>query len=358
MEQAQIDTVDLSVVSEDPACSETALPALDSWITPTERFYIRSHFSEVPNVDVSSWSLKVDGEVERSLDLSFEDLKSLPARSAVVTLECAGNSRSYVTPPAEGLRFGHGAVGNAEWTGVPLHELLSRAGPKKGAVEALFEGTDAGEEEEEGLTLEIEYARSLPMAKAMSDDTLVAYLMNGEPLEPAHGYPVRLIVPGWYGMASVKWLRRVSLLPRPYQGFFQGRRYVNITDGESRSSWEPVKSVGVKSLITRPRHGEVVRQGEFTVHGVAWSGDGAIEGLELSTDGGRSWREAELFGPESAGAWRRWKFPWTPSTPGHFILMSRAVDSAGNTQPASIPWNFRGYANNSIHTIAVEVPAE
>ena len=356
MDQSQPDRGGMTVLSEDPACYEAVLPSLDSWITPTERFFTRSHFSDVPQIDVKSWSLRVDGEVDRPLVVGYDELTALPARSHVVTLECAGNSRSYVTPPAEGIRFGHGAVGNAEWTGVPLHALLSLAGPRPEAVDALFEGADVGEEEEEGLTLQIEYARALPLEKAMAGHTLLAYLMNGQPLTPDHGYPVRLIVPGWYGMASVKWLRRISLLARSYHGFFQDRRYIRVMDGESRPDWEPVTSIQVKSLITRPRHGEVVLQGQFTIEGVAWSGEGAIERLEVSADGGRSWRDAELFGPESSAAWRRWRLPWTASTPGHFILMCRATDSAGNTQPDSIDWNFRGYANNSVHTIAVEVP--
>jgi DMSO/TMAO reductase YedYZ molybdopterin-dependent catalytic subunit len=358
MESTHGDIGDLSVVSEDPDCTETALPGLDSWITPTERFYVRSHFSKIPDLDASSWRLMVDGEVERSLDLSHQELTAFPARSVVATLECAGNSRSYVTPPAEGIRFRHGAVGNAEWTGVPLRELLSRAGPTQNTVEVLFEGADFGEEEEEGLGLELKYARSLPLEIAMAPDTLVAYQMNGEPLDPAHGYPLRLIVPGWYGMASVKWLHRVRLLARPFEGFFQRRRYVYIMDGESQSNWAPVNFLRVKSLITRPRHGEVVRQGEFTVHGVAWSGESEIARLELSINGGRSWQEADLFGPQAAGAWRRWKFQWNVTKAGHFILMPRATDSGGNTQPANVPWNFRGYANNSVHAIAVEVPSQ
>jgi DMSO/TMAO reductase YedYZ molybdopterin-dependent catalytic subunit len=143
----------LSTVSNDPAGSETVLPALDSWITPTERFYVRNHFSNVPDADASTWRLSVEGEVEKPLDLGYEELSSLPARTVVATLECAGNSRSYLTPPAEGISFRHGAVGNAEWTGVPLRELLTRAGPKQGTVEVLFEGADSGEEEEEGVKL-------------------------------------------------------------------------------------------------------------------------------------------------------------------------------------------------------------
>lgn len=357
MEAHDGDTADLTTISEDPECRETTLASLDSWITPTERFYLRSHFSDVPNVDASTWRLSVDGEAEQPFELTYEELKSLPARSTVITLECAGNSRSYATPPAEGLRFLHGAVGTAEWTGVPLRDLLSRVRPAKSAVEVLFEGADTGEEEEEGDKLQLPYGRSLPLDQAMTDDILVAYLMNGEPLQQGHGHPARLIVPSWYGMASVKWLHRIRLLASPFEGFFQSRRYVFIMGGATRPSWEPVTTLQVKSLITRPVHGEIVRQGAYTVHGVAWSGISEISKLELSTDGGTSWQDAELFGTQAAGAWRRWRYQWNAASPGHFILMSRAVDAEGNTQPVSAPWNFRGYANNSIHTIAVEVPA-
>ena len=344
------------VVTESPDAREALLPSLDSWATPTERFYARSHFSDIPQGD-AAWRLIVDGEVDHPLNLSLQDLASMPARSMAATLECAGNSRSYMTPPAEGIGFLHGAVGNAEWTGVSLEDLLSRAGPRRGAVEVLCEGADVGEEEEEGETVEVRFARSLPLEKAMHRDTLVAYRMNREPLRPVHGYPLRLVVPGWYGMASVKWLRRLTLLAEPFEGFFQSRRYVYIPSGEAQPRWEPVTSLKVKSLITMPRHGEVVRRGGYTVEGAAWSGEGPIARVELSIDGGESWREAELFGPEAPGAWRRWRLRWDAATSGHFVLMSRATDSAGNTQPIKVPWNFRGYANNSVHSIAVEVLA-
>lgn len=349
---------DLIPVSENPDCSEAPLRSLESWITPTSLFFKRSHFDNVPNIDASSWNLKVVGEVEQPLEISYKELISLPSRTSVVTLECAGNSRSYVTPPAEGLSFRHGAVGNAKWTGVPLHDVLSRAKPTKSAVEALFDGADSGMEEEYGLPLELDYSRSLPILEAMSERPLLAYQMNDEPLEPTHGYPVRLIVPGWYGMASVKWLKQINLIPEPYQGFFQSQRYINVKDGKSQTSWEPVSSIQVKSLITNPDHGEVVQKGDFTIQGVAWSGHGTIEMIEVSIDGGRIWEEADLFGPESPGAWHHWKLTRTASSPGHFILMSRATDSAGYTQPHQIAWNFRGYANNSIHTIAIEVPSK
>ena len=347
----------LSVVSDDPDCKEAPLTALDTWITPTDRFYVRSHFSELPRGEASTWRLSVDGEVERPLDLGLDELRSLGTSVGAVTLECAGNSRSLMSPPAEGLRFQHGAVGNAEWRGVHLRDILSRAGLRDSVTEVLFLGAESGEEEEEGKTLELGYGRSLPLEKALDPGTVVAYEMNGEPLEPNHGFPLRLIVPGWYAMASVKWLKGIQALAEPFQGFFQKRRYVYIGEGETGQALEPVSAIRVKSIVTSPRHGEVIPAGTCTVRGFAWSGQGEIAGVEVSTSGGRSWERAELEGASTPGAWRRWSFQWRASRPGHFILMPRAADSAGNTQPTNVPWNFRGYANHSIHTIAVEVPA-
>ena len=348
---------ELSTVSEDPSCRETPLTSLDSWITPTNRFYIRSHYSTLPDLDSSSCRLTVDGAVNGPITFSYHELLALPAKEIVATLECAGNSRSYVTPPAEGIQFRHGAVGNASWKGVPVRDLLRQAGVRESAREVLFEGADVGEEEEEGKALRLGFARSLPLDKAMDADTIVAYQMNGQPLQPMHGYPLRLIVPAWYAMASVKWLTRIEVLEERFTGFFQERRYVLINEGETESGrWQPLTTLRVKSLITHPRHGEVVRSGTYTVRGIAWSGDGEIARVDVSTDGGRSWREGRLVGPSARGAWRRWELPWETSRPGHFIVMARANDSGGNSQPTSIPWNFRGYANNGVHAVAVEVP--
>ena len=347
------------MVSEDPSCTETSLSSLNTWITPGDLFYTRSHFSKLPDLDASSYRLEVKGAVHSPSTIGYEELLAMPSKEVVATLECAGNSRSYVTPPAEGVRFRHGAIGNARWKGVAVSELLSREILQGTAKEVLFEGVDAGEEEEEGETIQLGYARSLPLEVALDSDTILAYEMNGEPLSPAHGYPVRLIVPGWYAMASVKWLTRIEVLEEPYQGFFQRRRYIFINEGETgRHSWQPVTALRVKSLISQPRHGEVVQPGLYTVRGTAWSGEGEIARIEASTSGGRDWQEASLVGPSVHTAWRQWELAWSVSEPGHYILMVRATDSAGNTQPANIRWNFRGYANNGIHTIAVEVPPD
>ena len=355
--QIHAESSTLIPVSEDPFCRESTLTSLDTWITPTERFYIRSHFSETPKLDGSTWRLMIVGEVRQSLNLSFADILAMPSKEIVTTMECAGNSRSYLTPPAEGLAFRHGAVSTARWKGVPLDALLMRAGLKDAAVDVMFEGADHGREEEDGVAFDLNYRRSLPLKKAQHPDILLAYEMNGQALTPHHGFPLRLVVPRWYAMASVKWLTRIQVLAQPFEGFFQKRRYVMINEG-TEYPWEraPVAALKVKSLIVSPRHGEVVQSGPFTIRGFAWSGEGEVKRVEVSTDGGLNWQDAVLQGESDPNAWRRWELVWQASSPGHFILMARATDSTGNTQSHTISWNFRGYANNSIHTIAIEVP--
>ena len=344
-------------VSDDPLCRESTLSSLDTWITPTERFYIRNHFSGVPNLDRAKWHLTIDGQVRQPLTLSLADILMMPSNELVMIMECAGNSRSYVTPPAEGLAFRHGAVSAARWKGVPLNTLLDRAGLKDTAAEVVFEGADYGREEEDGVAFDLHYRRSLPLEKARHPDTLLAYEMNGEELPADHGFPLRLVVPRWYGMASVKWLTRINVLDQPFDGFFQQRRYVMISEGpEDTLQREPVTGLKVKSLIINPRHGEVVQPGPRAIRGFAWSGDGEVTRVEVSSDGGGHWQDTTLLGESEPSAWRQWEFVWEASHPGHFIFMARATDSKGNTQPDAIPWNFRGYANNAIQTIAIEVP--
>ena len=353
----QVESSDLVPVSEDPVCRESALTSLDSWITPTERFYVRNHFSDIPKVDPSTWRLAIDGEVRQPLSLSFSDILAMPSKELTMTMECAGNSRSYVTPPAEGLIFRHGAVSTARWKGVPLNSVLERVGVSDAAVEVVFQGADYGEEEEDGVAFDLAFRRSLPLDKALHPDTLLAYEMNDQVLTAAHGFPLRMVVPRWYAMASVKWLTHINVLDRPFHGFFQQRRYVMINEGREDSlDRQPVTALKVKSLITSPRHGEVIQPGTCTIRGFAWSGEGDVEKVEVCPDGGRNWQGATLLGESEPNAWRQWELDWQASQPGHYILMARATDSEGNTQPNTIPWNFRGYANNGVHTIAVEVP--
>ncbi len=355
--QLQTDSPGLVTVSDEPFCRESNLSSLSARITPTSSFYIRNHFSDVPQLDRSTWRLILDGEINQPLTLGFDDIMGMPSKELVMTMECAGNSRSYVTPPAEGLAFRHGAVSTANWKGVPLAALLEEAGLKSNAVEVVFEGADYGQEEENGGAFDLNYRRSLAVATARHPDILLAYEMNGEALTVDHGFPVRLVVPRWYGMASVKWLTRINVVDKLFDGFFQQRRYVMIHEGpEHPQEREPVEKLKVKSLITSPRHGEVVQPGACTIRGFAWSGEGHVTRVEVSTDGGRGWQDAALSEESDPNVWRHWELVWEAYHPGHYIFMARATDSSGNTQPTAIPWNFRGYANNSIHTIAVEVP--
>ena len=344
---------ELVPVCEEPLCSESPLSAYDSWITPSSLFYVRSHFS-VPTLDASTWSISVEGETESPLELSYKEITALPTRRVVATLECAGNSRTTITPPAEGIPFGQGAVSTAEWIGVSLADVLDRAGLKSTAKEVVLEGADYGQEEEDDVPLELAYARSLPLKKALDPDTVLAHQMNGEVLSPEHGWPLRAIVPGWYGMASVKWLTHIRVLDRSFDGFFQTHRY-SIGEGTDIATATPLTSLRVKSLIIRPTAGEMIPPGEYLIRGFAWSGVEDIVTVQVSTDWGKTWQEAALVDPHSRYAWRQWQLVWQAKTPGRTMIMARATDSQGNTQPLSPPWNYRGYGNNSSSPVPVTV---
>jgi DMSO/TMAO reductase YedYZ molybdopterin-dependent catalytic subunit len=217
-----------------------------------------------------------------------------------------------------------------------------------------FEGADQGQEY--GSSGETRFAMSLPMEKALDDDTLLAYEINGKPLTPEHGYPLRLLVPGWFGMASVKWLTRISVLDHPFQGYHQSSYYVFLDEGKDDGvPKERVSWMRVKSLITWPRRGEVLEPGIHQVRGVAWSGHGAVDRLEVTTDGGQAWHPAELGKLHSPYSWRSWQYRWEAREAGHFLIRARATDVAGNVQPVQARWNFRGFANNSIHAVPVIV---
>lgn len=341
------------LLNREPLVAGVPLKSLDGGATPVEQFFVRNHF-QIPVVDGAAWNLTVDGEVENGLSLSYADLKQMPSKELPVLLECAGNSRASVQPPIEGLLWDHSGVSSALWKGVRVRELLDRAGIKARAREVLFEGADQGKEY--GSSGETKFAMSLPMEKALDDDTLLAYEINGEPLTPEHGYPLRLLVPGWFGMASVKWLSRISVLDHPFQGYHQSSYYVFLDEGKDDGvPKERVSSMRVKSLITWPGRGEVLEPGIHQVRGVAWSGHGAVDRLEVSTDGGQSWQLADLGKSVSPYSWRSWQYRWEAPEPGHFLIRARATDAEGNVQPERAGWNFRGFANNSIHVVPVIV---
>ena len=343
----------LKVLNHDPLVAGVPIAALGGQVTPSQQFFIRNHFP-IPRLDTTSWTLQVEGEVERVLHLTYGDLKGMASQEQAVTLECAGNSRATVQPPIEGLLWDHGGVSTGRWTGVSLGAVLGRAGLRYTAKVVLFEGADQGTEN--GATGQFNYAMSLPLDKALDSDTLLAYEMNGETISPEHGYPLRLVVPGWYGMTSVKWLLNIRVLDRAFEGFHQDDYYVFVNEGdEDGSPKQRVTSMRVKSLITWPGRGKILDVGSHVLRGLAWSGEGPVSLVEVSVDDGRTWQPAEVEGSESVYAWQQWRFQWEAIRPGYFLLRARATDSKGNVQPMQAKWNFRGFANNSIHAVPVAV---
>jgi sulfane dehydrogenase subunit SoxC len=332
----------------------TPLEALRHDITPAGLHYLLIHY-DIPAVDAASWRLRLGGRLERELSLSLDDLRARDAVTLAVTLECAGNGRALLGPRPISQPWLTEAVGTAEWTGTPLAPLLEEAGLADDAVEVLFTGLDRGLEG----GVEQLYQRSLPVAEALEGDALLAYEMNGAPLPPQHGFPLRLVAPGWYGMAHVKWLGAIEALAEPFQGYQQAvgyRLYASEDDpGQPVTRMMPRSLAvppGIPDFLTRARY---LKPGPCELRGRAWSGWGAIERVEVSVDGGETWADAQLGAPASDWAWRGWSYHWDASEPGGYELCSRATDALGNGQPLDAPWNLKGYANNAVERIPVTV---
>jgi DMSO/TMAO reductase YedYZ molybdopterin-dependent catalytic subunit len=339
------------VRSEEPLNLESPFEDLGGFITPNERFYVRTHFP-IPKIDKNKWRLSILGEVEKPFDISFDQLTKLEAKTIPVTLECAGNNRQFLEPKVKGVQWALGAVGNANWTGVPLSILLDRAGLKHKASEIVFEGADEGElEDPKAPRGKIKFARSIPLAKAQ--DVLLAYRMNDVDLPPEHGAPVRAIVPDWYAMASIKWLTRITVIDRPFNGYYQTLDYAFWKNGELA----PLSEMQTKAQIARPMDGEVVKtNSNVRIHGAAWSGKEEIAKVEVSIDGGSTWNEAKLLGESKAHAWRLWEYNWrTPAKPGSASLVARATDSRGESQSRERDWERGTYMINHLLRVSVEV---
>lgn len=348
----------LIIRDKEPENLEFPFSALNSFQTPTEQFFVRSHFP-VPKLDAKTWRLKVEGLVERPVELGYDELRSLPAHTVTMALECAGNSRIFLSPKVSGLQWELGAVGNAEWTGVRLADVLKQAGVKPGAAEAVLEGADSGEIKKEPASPgKITYARSLSLAKAMSPEVILAYQMNGEDVTPAHGYPVRAIVPGHYGMASVKWLNRILVIDREFRGYFQTTDYTfwDRSNGNPIQLF-PITEVEVKAEIARPALYEAVPANSvYRMFGAAWTGESEIAKVEVSVDGAKTWLPAQLLGASEKYAWRLWEYHWsTPAQCGRYTVMARATDARGRTQPMERDAHRGNYIITHVQPIVVEV---
>ena len=334
---------------------ETPVEYFNTWLTPVPHFFVRNHMFEPTELDPHDWLLSIGGEVEKPLTLNLAELSKIETHSVVNTLECAGNGRSLHRPQVPGIQWGKGAVGTARFSGPRLRDVLERAGVKPTGKHVMFRGLD----EVPGKVPP--FIRSIPIEKALDADTLIATHMNGSPLPKHHGFPARVLVPGWIGAASCKWLTEIKVLEAEFVGNFMsgGYRIPNqpVKPGETvkPEDTHPLTALNVKSVIAAPTDGANLKAGNIRVHGAAWAGEADVEKVEISTDGGAAWNSATLGHEQAHYAWRLWAYDWKPGKSGDYTILSRATDSQGRTQPSAAVWNPSGYLNNAIDQVKVHV---
>jgi DMSO/TMAO reductase YedYZ molybdopterin-dependent catalytic subunit len=345
----------LTMIHGDPFNAEAPPEALKGDITPTELHYVRSNFP----VPVHDGTLEVGGSVQHPRTLTLDDLRAMPPVERAVTMECAGNGRLAMRPLPAGEPWGDYAVSTARWTGALLHQVLEQANPAAEGVEVRFTGADHGSYLLHPVLQNIDasdltFVRSLTLAHATDPEAeiLIAYEMNGEPLNPDHGTPFRLIVPHWYGVASVKWLKHIDVLTEPYVGEFETGHY--MYQWADRPP-ERVTVMRVRARITDPARGATIPAGTYTVRGKAWSGTGPITNVDVSLTGEGDWHPAQVEPPKGPYQWQGWSFAWEATEAGRHSLRARATDAAGNVQPEVPPWNRLGYGNNAIEVSYVDV---
>jgi sulfite oxidase len=334
---------------------EMPVEYMTEWITPVNHFYVRNHMFEPATMDAGSWKLTIGGEVKNPVTLTLTDLKKIPVHTVINTMECAGNGRSLQHPTVPGVQWGKGAVGNAKFSGPSLKSVLEKAGVMDTGKHVMFRGLD----EVPGKVPP--FIRSIPIEKAMDADTLIATQMNGEPLTQHHGFPARIMTPGWAGAASCKWVTEIRVLDKPFDGNFMmpGYRLPNspVKPGDSvkPEDTHAITGLTVKSTIASPTDGTKLKPGAQVVKGVAWAGEAEITKVEISTDGGASWNSAELGKDNAKYAWRLWSYAWKPAKSGDYVILSRATDSQGRVQPATAEWNPSGYLYNVYDQVKVYV---
>ncbi len=343
----------LIVREQAPINLEMPVSGFSDYITSNDLFFVRNHF-DVPKIDMRAWKLKIEGAVEKPLELTYDELKAMAPHTVTATLECSGNGRSFLEPKKKGVQWSVGAVGNAKWTGVPVAEVLRRAGIKPAAVDIVFVGADRGLGKD-GENLQ--FLRSIPVEKAHDEGVLLAHQMNGQTLPVNHGHPLRVVVPGWFGVASVKWLQRIFVSEKRFLSYFQSIDYSIWDRKDGIARMQPITSLQVKSIIAAPAAGESLAANKVvTVRGAAWSGESDVVKVEFSADGGKSWKQAKLLDEPVKHAWRRWEAEWrTPNQPGRVELLCRATDAAGNEQPTQRDDDRRNYMINHLVPVAVDI---
>ena len=344
----------LIVRSTRPLDAETPVEVFDRFLTPNRLFFVRSHFG-APAVGLAPWQLEVEGLVDRPLNLGLDDLKGFATSTLPAVLQCSGNGRAFYSPNIPGVGWARGAVGNAEWSGVRLVDVLNRAGLKPGSAHVQLLGADGPPNPKTPS-----FFRSIPLSRAIDPGTILATTMNGEPLPILHGGPIRLVVPGWAGNHWIKWLRKITVAAEEAPGFYMQTGYkiprVVLPPGVDPKPTDlvSVTTLNVKSLIARPLEGARLKAGPVEIRGVAWTGDGIVDRVDVATSADGPWSAATLIGDPKPGAWRQWTFRWN-AQPGRHVLRARAVDSKGETQPETTPWNKSGYLWNGIDRVACEV---
>ena len=349
-----LDDADLIVRSTRPLDAETPVGAFDRFLTPNNQFFIRSHFGP-PAVGLSPWRLEVEGLVNQPTSLSLDQLDGLENVTLPAVLQCSGNGRAFFQPTIAGVGWERGAVGNAEWSGPRLVDVLKRAGLQPEAAHVQLHGADTPPNPKTPA-----FYRSIPLARALDPSTILATRMNGEPLPLLHGGPIRLVVPAWAGNHWIKWLRKLRVAKDEAPGFYQQTGYkipkVPTPPGVDLkpSDVTPVTTLNVKSLIARPLEGAKLKAGRVEVRGVAWTGEGVVKSVEIQTTEGGAWLPAKLEGEPKPGTWVAWTYPWD-ATLGRHAIRARATDTLGQVQPETSPWNKSGYLWNGIDRVAFEV---
>jgi sulfite oxidase len=342
------------VHNDRPEDLETRLADLNTWITPNDVFFVRQHLPR-PTTNEATHRMALAGRVNKQMELSVAELRRLPQYTVAATLECTGNARGFFRPRVPGVQWGRGAIGNAEWSGPRLSDVLKLAEADGNAAWVTVDGADVG------VAKTPDFIRSMQMKKALHPATLLALNMNGEPLPDLHGFPVRLVVPGWDGTSWVKWVTSLTVTNEPDSGFFMNPAYrfpkhaVAPGTAANAADLEIIEAMPVKSYITSPADQDRIDLGPLVLRGVAWAGEQRVAQVEISTDAGRHWTDAQLSPKNLPFAWRLWSLNWTPPKTGYFTILSRATDSAGNVQPVAATWNPSGYLYNAIDQIGVLV---